>query len=118
MSMQLHSASSSNPGINSVSPPSRIQLRKRSNLLELSWKDTSIELPGGELRRYCACSRCRARGLVGTLLITESQEVASVKLMGSTGLQIIFADGHDRGIFPWGYLVAISEGRALEYLDV
>jgi DUF971 family protein len=37
-------------------------------------------------------------------------------LMGSTGIQVVFADGHDRGIYPWEYLYRIGQGEAMEYL--
>jgi len=53
---------------------------------------------------------------VGTRLVTESAEVATLSLMGNA-VQIVFADGHDRGIFPWPYLYAIACGRAKDYLD-
>jgi DUF971 family protein len=55
--------------------------------------------------------------MIGTELITDSGRIKKINLMGSTGLQIIFADGHDRGVFPWAYLHAIANGAALDYLD-
>ena len=54
---------------------------------------------------------------MGTRLITESAEVKNLVMMGGNAIQVVFADGHDRGIFPWPYLYAIASGRAKEYLD-
>jgi DUF971 family protein len=50
-------------------------------------------------------------------LITDNPSVAEIVLMGTTGIQIIFADGHDRGVYPWAYLHAIAKGNAEEYLN-
>ncbi|MDA3875695.1 MAG: gamma-butyrobetaine hydroxylase-like domain-containing protein [Halothiobacillus sp.] len=30
--------------------------------------------------------------------------IATVEGVGGYGVQIIFQDGHDRGIYPWAYL--------------
>lgn len=92
-------------------------LRKAQAELEIVWKDgQQSHISGDDLRRFCACSTCRARQLVGTRLITESGEVTTLSLMGNA-IQIVFADGHDRGIFPWPYLYAIANGHAKDYLN-
>jgi len=98
--------------------PKKIQLKKNSNTVDINWKNGELScISGDKLRQFCACSSCRARDIVGKQLITESGKVKELVLMGSTGMQIIFEDGHDRGIFPWGYLQAIANGTPLEYLD-
>lgn len=98
--------------------PTDIQLKKASALLDIDWADGShSQLSGLQLRQYCACSRCRARNRVGVSMVTDNNTIENLNLIGAAGLQIIFADGHDRGVFPWGYLRAIAEGRAREYLD-
>jgi DUF971 family protein len=98
--------------------PKKINLRTESNLLHLEWQNGEYdELSGRQLRQYCACSTCRAKNHVGFELIGDNNQIQSIKLMGSTGLQIIFADGHDRGVFPWGYLRAIAKDEAIAFLD-
>lgn len=97
--------------------PIQIELKKKSKVLELTWGDgEAMCISCAELRRFCACASCRARNIVGTLLVNESPDVDKVVMMGSVGLQIGFADGHDRGVFPWAYLRAIYQGRAAEHL--
>lgn len=59
---------------------------------------------------------CRARNVVGVSLITESGDIDAIHLMGVAGLQVVFADGHDRGVFPWAYLRAIAEGQAMNHI--
>lgn len=99
-------------------PPQKITLRKAQAELDIIWKNGEhSQISGDDLRRYCACSSCRARQLMGTRLITESAEVKNLVMMGGNAIQVVFADGHDRGIFPWPYLYAIASGRAKEYLD-
>lgn len=98
--------------------PLEVRLKKLTGSLNITWSDgETSQILGGSLRRHCACSGCRSRQMIGTELITDSGKIQKINLMGSTGLQIIFADGHDRGVFPWGYLHAIANGNALEFLD-
>ena len=97
--------------------PLSVKLKKRSSLLELSWSDGGIDqISEQNLRRYCACSGCRAKKQVGVELMTDDASVTDLVLMGTTGVQIRFSDGHDRGIYPWGYLRAIAQGKAEGFL--
>lgn len=99
-------------------PPIRVTLNKAVGELRIVWKSgEESHIAGSEVRRYCACSSCRARKVVGVALVTESAEIRSARLMGNNALQIEFSDGHDRGIYPWPYLFAIGRGLAQEYLD-
>lgn len=98
--------------------PVKLHLRRLSEVLEVTWNTgEESRISCAELRKFCTCSSCRSRNVVGSLLINESTRVESLCLKGSSGVQIVFADGHDKGIFPWNYLMAISEGRAREYLS-
>ena len=98
--------------------PVEVRLKKFTSSLDITWADGELsKIAGGNLRRHCACSGCRSRKMIGTELITDSGRIKKINLRGSTGLQIIFADGHDRGVFPWAYLHAIANGAALDYLD-
>ena len=99
-------------------PPQKIRLKQDMRELEIVWQNGDIaRVSGDDLRRYCACSSCRARHLLGVRLVTESGEVTRVNLVGSTALQVVFADGHDRGVFPWPYVNAIATGRVQEFLN-
>jgi len=97
--------------------PVDIKLQKQRSELTIKWADGAETTFSGEsLRKYCACSRCRARNLIGMALISDNSRIDNVAYSGIAGLQIIFADGHDKGVFPWAYLRAIDAGRALEHL--
>jgi DUF971 family protein len=72
--------------------PHSVKYKKQSEALELIWADGSkSSISGQALRRYCA--------------------------MGTSGIQVIFADGHDKGIYPWPYLQAIAANRAMELIN-
>lgn len=98
--------------------PVSVKLKKCSNILEICWSDGGIdEVSGQLLRRYCACSGCRAKNQVGIDLVTDSPIVDGFSLMGTTGVQLQFSDGHDRGIYPWAYLRAIAQGNADTFIN-
>ncbi|WP_458127971.1 DUF971 domain-containing protein [Pseudomonas sp. Z2-11] len=73
--------------------------------LRLSWPDGREQrLDHVELRRQCPCSQCRAFRLQGlTVQVDAWVRVVEVNAQGY-GVQLVFSDGHERGIFPWAYL--------------
>jgi DUF971 family protein len=104
--------------IDSVVPPTNVAFKKGDADVTVTWKNGAFSIiSGSELRRYCACSECRARKVVGISLINVSAELTQVELMGRNALHVKFSDGHERGIYPWPYLYAISQGRGMEYLS-
>jgi DUF971 family protein len=76
--------------------------------LRLNWPDGREQLLDHvELRRQCPCSQCRAFRLQGlTVEVDERIRVIELNQQGY-GLQLIFSDGHERGIYPWPYLSAL-----------
>ncbi len=102
----------------SVVPPQKVAFNKDELALDIMWKNgEQSTISGMDLRRYCACSQCRAKKVVGINIINQSSTLVSVELIGGQGLQATFSDGHDKGIFPWSYLYAIATGSALEYFS-
>lgn len=102
----------------SIEAPLNVAFKKGDNFLTITWQNGEHStISGSDLRCHCACSECRARMVVGVSLINDSSEVTDVALMGQNALNIKFSDGHERGIYPWTYLLAISQGRGKEYLS-
>ncbi|MDG1485903.1 MAG: DUF971 domain-containing protein [Porticoccaceae bacterium] len=100
-----------------VDRPHSVKYKKQSEVLELIWADGSTSLISGQkLRKFCACSSCRAKKQVGVDVITDGIQVASIAPIGTSGIQVVFSDGHDRGIYPWDYLHAIATDRALDFI--
>ncbi|MHB1229028.1 MAG: DUF971 domain-containing protein [Halothiobacillus sp.] len=96
------------------SAPREIRYHRASNELECVWSDGSrSRYRGADLRGACHCAFCVSISSIGRLIDQDARAflVASVVNVGSYGIQIIFQDGHDRGIYPWVYL------RGLPSLD-
>jgi len=76
--------------------------------LRLSWPDGREQwLDHAELRRQCPCSQCRAFRLRGMALMVDARvQLIELNAQGY-GLQLVFSDGHDRGIYPWAYLAQL-----------
>ena len=76
--------------------------------LRLDWPDGREQRLGhAELRRQCPCSQCRAFRLQGlTVQVDPRVRVVGVNAQGY-GVQLVFSDGHERGIFPWTYLAGL-----------
>ena len=88
--------------------PSRIVFHTASQTLELAWPDGKVQrLPAGLLREHCPCSKCEAARIARRALPTASLEAA--RAVGEYGLQLSFSDGHDRGIYPWSYLLSLGQ---------
>jgi len=77
--------------------------------LRLSWPDGREQLlDHAELRRHCPCSQCRAFRLRGSApLVDDRVRVIELNAQGY-GLQLVFSDGHQRGIYPWQYLAQLT----------
>ncbi|WP_085585734.1 MULTISPECIES: DUF971 domain-containing protein [unclassified Pseudomonas] len=77
--------------------------------LRLNWPDGREQRLGhAELRRRCPCSQCRALRLRGmTPQVDERVRIIELNPQGY-GLQLVFSDGHQRGIYPWQYLAQLT----------
>lgn len=92
--------------------PQAIVNHQSSGVLELRWQDGSeSRLPHGLLRARCRCAGCeqsfRTQG-------THPEPIAAMRLdaihpIADKGLNLVFSDGHGRGIFPWAYLHELGQ---------
>jgi DUF971 family protein len=91
---------------------SAIELSDRGRTLHLRWPDgLAAALTAATLRRACRCAACTQLQRSGAGAPIEPgiilQEVVE---FGVAGLQLVFSDGHRRGIFPWQYLRQLASG--------
>lgn len=88
--------------------PERIELGDRGRQLRLCWPDgLEKALSAMTLRNACRCAACtHLRRCGGHLQMDTDTQISmrQVTEFGVAGLQLVFSDGHRRGIFPWGYL--------------
>ena len=90
--------------------PQQIATDAVARTLTLQWSDgRQQQIAHAQLRRACACAECRRIRLDGgTVQASPDLTLTDVQPMGY-GVQLVFSDGHDRGIFPWPYLQALPE---------
>ncbi|MFJ4063989.1 DUF971 domain-containing protein [Pseudomonas sp. NPDC089996] len=84
--------------------PSSIRNQRDPGLLTLQWAEGEAVISHARLRGACPCSQCRAARLQGRVsVVTADVRVERVVAQGY-GVQLVFSDGHERGIYPWHYL--------------
>lgn len=85
-----------------------LRTQGRGVALQLRGGET-VEIDARALRARCRCSACiRASRAVGQLDPGTDISILALRQIGSTGLQAVFSDGHERGIYPWSYLEVIA----------
>ncbi|MGF0237627.1 DUF971 domain-containing protein [Rhodococcus sp. IEGM1300] len=88
--------------------PVAIGNSQRRQQLRLNWPDGREQLLDHvELRRQCPCSQCRAFRLKGSAPLVDARVRVTALNDQGYGLQLVFSDGHERGIYPWPYLSAL-----------
>ena len=91
--------------------PRQIVNNRRRRVLDIVWNDGSAQqLPHTTLRAQCKCTVCESnRLLAGAMQITPATPapevcIDDIRQIGVYGVQLVFSDGHERGIYPWPYL--------------
>ncbi len=89
--------------ITTTEPESEPETGNRTLLLRTP-NGATLRLNHQLLRAACPCAGCRAKRLRGEIRLVEADVTVSGSVPMGYGLQLIFSDGHDRGIYPWRYL--------------
>jgi DUF971 family protein len=108
-----------------TSPPAitAIRLRTKSRLLVVSFDDgATFSLPFEYLRVYSPSAEVRGHGPGQETLQLAKHEVVvtAVEPVGRYAVRLKFDDGHDTGLYTWGYLRELGEthhARWQQYLD-
>ncbi len=90
--------------------PVALRNRKEQQQLAVEWGDGAVaQFSHARLRAACPCSQCRAARLGGRIaLVDEAVRLVGIHSQGY-GVQLVFSDGHGRGIYPWAYLRELGE---------
>ncbi|PVZ40269.1 gamma-butyrobetaine hydroxylase-like domain-containing protein [Pseudomonas sp. CC120222-01a] len=84
--------------------PSAIRNQREAGQLTVQWQDAEQVISHARLRGACPCSQCRAARLRGAIgVVQDDVRVERIEPQGY-GVQLLFSDGHQRGIYPWKYL--------------
>ncbi|AHC85514.1 MULTISPECIES: DUF971 domain-containing protein [Pseudomonas] len=87
-----------------MNSPDAIHNQREARQLIVQWQEAEQVVSHARLRGACPCSQCRAARLQGRVsLVRDDVRVERVVAQGY-GVQLIFSDGHERGIYPWAYL--------------
>jgi DUF971 family protein len=94
--------------------PTEVRLRTRSRVLEVAYgTDERYELPFEYLRVYSPSAEVRGHGPGQETLQLGKHEVGvkAVEPVGRYAVRIVFDDGHDSGLYTWGYLRELGRTR-------
>jgi DUF971 family protein len=107
-----------------MSKPKSIALNRAAKKLIIDWEDgATCEYPLDVLREACPCVECRgghenmgAKPDADSLLLTiplirnKSYEIAKIVPVGNYAITPVWTDGHNTGIYAWGYLRELCAG--------
>ena len=95
-------------GLDKTTPsPTEIKLHQKSRVLEIAFEDGKrYTLPFEFLRVYSPSAEVRGHGPGQEVLQVGKKdvEITQVEPVGSYAVQLVFSDGHDSGLYSWGYL--------------
>ena len=91
-----------------------ITLRRQGRGLRIALRGgETVEIEARVLRTACRCSACLQASRSGDQPAPDPEiSILALRQIGSTGVQAVFSDGHERGIYPWSYLNAIARTAA------
>ncbi|MEE2932087.1 MAG: gamma-butyrobetaine hydroxylase-like domain-containing protein [Pseudomonadota bacterium] len=95
--------------------PTEIKLSRDKSKIIISWPDgDKVELSALLLRQRCnSASSKRSRIDGAEELKTEHLTIAEIRSVGLYAINLVFSDGHDRGIYPWSYLRELCYERLM-----
>ena len=93
--------------------PSKIQLHKQSQQLELHYGSEHFLLSAEFLRVHSPSAEVKGHGPGQEVLQYGKQDVAisRIERAGNYALKLVFDDGHDTGIYTWDYLYQLGKDQ-------
>jgi DUF971 family protein len=91
--------------------PDQIINHENQGVLFINWPDGQIQqLSHGLLRARCKCAGCQQNfRLTGNYPpVNQQLRLTAIQPISNKGLNLAFSDGHNRGIYPWEYLLEIG----------
>jgi DUF971 family protein len=94
--------------------PSEIKLHQASRILEVTFADGQVfRLPCEFLRVYSPSAEVRGHGPGQEVLQAGKKDVGidAIEPVGSYAVKLVFSDGHDTGLYTWGYLYELGKDQ-------
>ena len=95
--------------------PTAITVHQASRVLEVGFDDGAVfRIPIELMRVYSPSAEVQGHGPGQEVLQTGKREVGitEIEAVGHYAVQPHFSDGHDTGIFAWGYLYNLGANQA------
>ena len=100
--------------MNVAEPPLGVVYRRESRVLELDYGGGEVACLSAELLRvFSPSAEVRGHSDGEGVLQTGKKRVGidKVEAVGNYAIRILFDDGHDTGIYSWGFLRELYERR-------
>ena len=94
--------------------PSEIRLKRAERCLVVTFADgVRYELPCEYLRVFSPSAEVRGHGLGEPLLVKGKQgvNIKAIEPVGNYAVKLTFDDGHDTGLYSWGFLRELGAER-------
>ena len=94
--------------------PTKVNLHKKSAILELTYGDDSrLRFSAEFLRVHSPSAEVRGHGKGQEILQTGKRHVKliNIELVGNYAMKLMFDDGHDTGIYSWSYLADLGRNK-------
>lgn len=90
--------------------PDEIRSDATARVLTLHWPDGDTQrIAHARLRAACPCAGCRRIRLDGeAIAVAPDVTLNGIEPMGY-GVQLLFSDGHARGVYPWPWLQTLGD---------
>lgn len=92
-----------------IPSPQKIHNARQQQELVIHWQNgAEHRFNYSQLRAACRCATCRSHKISGRMMLIDADlQLEKINNLGQ-GLQLVFSDGHERGIYPWQYLFELG----------
>ncbi|HVN86684.1 MAG TPA: DUF971 domain-containing protein [Candidatus Binatia bacterium] len=85
--------------------PTEVRRVAEEQLVRVTWADGHVgEYTFTYLRGWCPCALCQGHGGERHFVEVDNPQLASINAVGNYALGLVWADGHDTGIYSYAYL--------------
>lgn len=90
--------------------PDRVVASECGKRLLVTFADGAVwEIAASRLRLACRCAHCTRARIEGRAVgLSAETAIEAIVPVGAYGVNIVFSDGHGRGIYPWGYIAELA----------
>lgn len=97
--------------------PSDIKLHSKSRFLEVTFDDSTFNLPCEYLRVHSPSAEVQGHGPGQEVLQLHKEDVniVSIEPVGHYAVRLIYSDSHNSGLYTWDYLYELGAERVSKW---